>query len=123
MTHALGRQSSRSAIALATPAPNQTALEWLPLSHWQQPLPRQSTGLEKLPGGLAKTLAPLASAREDRFHLQQFAQVGRQFDELAGTYVAQAFARLGWQPKTGETFEVNALAAKCAVMPTVSRMG
>lgn len=106
-------------------APAQAAgavLEWLPLSHWAQPLPRRGTGLDVLPGGLATHTAHLADAPEQLSRLQYFAQARQHFDKLAATYVAQAFADLGWQPRTGEAFGTKELAQQLHIVPRYQRL-
>ncbi len=97
-------------------------LEWLPLSHWQQPLPRVSTGFDRLPGGLPHALEPLAVTREERYQLDQVAKARREFDELAADYIAIALRELGWQSMAGSAFEVDEIAARHGVVPKHRRL-
>src|SRR5262249_7214699 len=64
----------------------------------------------------------LALSREERTQVGYFAQVRRQFDELAADYVAQALNQLGWQPRLGESLEVEAWATKHGVSPRYTRL-
>ncbi len=114
--------SPRFTVETPLPAPADAPLEWLPLSNWQQPLPRMSTGLEKLSGGLAQALVPLALTREDRYQLDQFAQAQRHFDKLAADYVVKALRELGWQAKAGNPFVVEEIAVRHGVLPKHRRL-
>jgi SAM-dependent methyltransferase len=102
------------------PAKKQSApLAW---SSSAQPAPRVHAGFQELAGGLAGTLAPLRDSREQRFHLDQFTQARKQFDELASDYVAQAFDALGWRPHPGQSFSVGQLCDQLGVLPKFHRL-
>ena len=106
-----------------TPAqPPPAALEWLPLSHWGQALPRPATNLDRLAGGLAGTLVSLTGGAEQRERLQRFAQAGQQFDRLAADLILRTFANFGWQPQPGEVFRIDDIAQRYGVLPRYRRL-
>jgi amino acid adenylation domain-containing protein len=113
---------SRPSATAKEKLPDASAPEWLPLSHWAQPLPRFPTGLDQMSGGLATAATGAVDIREQRRQLDHLAQARRQFDELAADYVAQAFTQLGWQPRVGDMFVVADIATACGVLPRQRRL-
>ncbi len=106
--------------AAQTVAPAE--VQWLPRSNWSEAIPRSSTGLDRLAGGLEAATAPVVAKVKEGHAPQMFAVLRAEFDRLAGGYVVNTVRQLGWRPSAGERFETELLADRLKVLPAYHRL-
>src|SRR5262249_20440301 len=87
-----------------------------------QTLALNTTGFDRLPGGLAGVLAPIGAELRRSHRLQQVAALRAEFYRLARGYIATAFRRLGWKPLPGERFQTQELIDRLGVVAQHGRL-
>lgn len=94
------------------------SLDWKMASRWDQELPRRSAPFS----GLSVLLPRVQQSVESRHDIASFDRMRVPFDRLAGLYVRDTLARLGWHPTPGATLTIPQLSHLLEVLPQYRRL-